>query len=310
MTGEIDAKDKVDLAFQLEGRVIERTVRIGDRVMAGQLVARLDPEIQQNSLRTAQATLAAVEAQLADARINYWRQQELLKGGWTPRANYDKAHTSVQTLQNEVDAAQAQVRTAQEQLGYTDLYADGPGAVTKIGAEPGEVVQAGRMVVRVARDGGRDAVFDVPEQIIRSGPRDPIVEISLANDPKVKAIGHVREVAPQADPTTRTYRAKIAITDPPEGMRLGATITGRITLPAPPGVEVPASALTKNEEGPAVWVVDPHSQMVKLCNVDVVRYDPASVLISNGLQAGDVVVTAGVQSLHPGQKVRLLGAAS
>ena len=201
------------------------------------------------------------------------------------------------------------MRIAEDQLSYTVLFGDAPGAVTAVGAEPGEVVRAGGMIVQVAREGGRDAVFDVPEQLMRTGPRDPVVEIALTNDPQVKATGRVREVAPQADPATRTFQVKVGITDPPEAMRLGATVTGRITLSAPPGVEVPASALTKTNGGPAVWVVDPHSQTVTLRSVDVLRYDPATVVISQGLETGDVVVTAGAQTLRPGQKVQLAGGA-
>jgi membrane fusion protein, multidrug efflux system len=117
----------------------------------------------------------------------------------------------------------------------------------------------------------------------------------------------VREVSPQADATTRTFQVKVGIIDPPDAMRLGSTVTGRVRLAAPPGVEVPASALTEANGRPAVWVFDPKSQSVSLRNVDVARYDPGSVVVAQGLDAGEVVVTAGVQVLHPGQKVRLLG---
>jgi RND family efflux transporter MFP subunit len=160
--------------------------------------------------------------------------------------------------------------------------------------------------VQLARQGGRDAVFDVPEQLNRTGPRDPLVQIALTNDPTVRATGRVREVAPQADATTRTFQVKVGIIDPPQGMELGSTVTGRIKLPAPPGVEIPASALTQANGRPAVWVVDPHSQTVTLRSVEVLRYDPLTVVISQGLETGEVVVTAGVQVLRPGQKVRLL----
>ena len=163
------------------------------------------------------------------------------------------------------------------------------------------------MVVQLAREGGRDAVFDVPEQLIRNGPQDPVVEIALTNDPQVRATGRVREVAPQADAATRTYQVKVGIIDPPEAMRLGATVTGRIRLTAPPGVEVPASALTQESGRPAVWVVDPQNHTVLLRDVEVLRYDPAAIVISQGLETGELVVTAGVQTLRPGQKVRLLG---
>jgi RND family efflux transporter MFP subunit len=165
------------------------------------------------------------------------------------------------------------------------------------------------MIAHIARQGGRDAVFDVPAQLIRTAPRDPIVEITLTDDPAVVATGRVREVAPQADPVTRTFEVKVGIIDPPGAMRLGATVTGHIQLAGPPGVTIPASALTQAQGRPAVWVVDPQSRTVSLRNVDILRHDPASVIIGQGLEAGEVVVTAGVQALHPGQTVRLLAAA-
>jgi RND family efflux transporter MFP subunit len=167
----------------------------------------------------------------------------------------------------------------------------------------------GEFAAPLARQGGRDAVFDVPEQLIRTGPRDPLVQIALTNDPTVRATGRVREVAPQADAATRTFQVKVGIIDPPQAMQLGSTVTGSIKLSALSGVEVPPSALTEANGRPAVWVVDPQSQTVSLRNVDVSRYDPAGVVISQGLETGEVVVTAGVQVLRPGQKVRLLGAA-
>jgi RND family efflux transporter MFP subunit len=308
LTGHIRAKDQANLAFRLNGRMIERLVNVGDVLKAGQVVAKLDPQIQQNGLNSAQAELASAEAVLTQARLTLGRQQQLIKNGWTSVANFDEARQKLETTQGQVDAAQAQLRTAQEQLSYTVLSADGPGAVTAVGAEPGEVVHAGQMIAQVAREGGRDAVFDVPEQLIRTGPRDPLVEIALTNDPTVRATGRVREVAPQADATTRTWQVKVGIIDPPQGMELGSTVSGRIKLAAPPGMEVPASALTEANGRPAVWVVDPQSKTVSLREVDVLRHDPAAVVISQGLETGDLVVTAGVQTLRPGQQVQILGA--
>jgi RND family efflux transporter MFP subunit len=308
LTGHIRAKDQANLAFRLNGRMIERLVNVGDVLRAGQVVAKLDPQIQQYGLNSAQAELASAEAVLTQARLTFGRQQQLIKDGWTSVANFDEARQKLETTQGQVDAAQAQLRTAQEQLSYAVLSADGPGAVTAVGAEPGEVVHAGQMIVQVAREGGRDAVFDVPEQLIRTGPRDPLVEIALTNDPTVRATGRVREVAPQADATTRTWQVKVGIIDPPQDMELGSTVSGRIKLAAPPGMEVPASALTEANGRPAVWVVDPQSKTVSLREVDVLRHDPAAVVISQGLETGDLVVTAGVQTLRPGQQVQILGA--
>ena len=310
LTGQVRAKDQVNIAFRLDGRMVARPVHVGDVLTASHVVARLDPQNQQNALQSAQANLASAEAALTQARLTFSRQQDLIEHGWTPRAKFDEAQQALIAAQAQVDSAQAQVRIAQDQLSYTVLSADAPGAVTAVGAEAGEVVHAGQMVVQVAQQGGRDAVFDVPEELIRTGPRDPLVELALTNDPQVRTTGRVREVSPQADAATRTFQVKVGIINPPEAMRLGSTVTGRIKLSPPPGLQVPASALTEADGRPAVWVFDPQSQTVSLRNVDVLRYDPASVVISQGLETGELVVTAGVQTLHPGQKVRLLGAVS
>ncbi len=309
LTGQVRAKDQVSLAFRLDGRMIKRPVNVGDNVKAGEIVAQLDPQNQQNELRTAQANLASAEAALTQARLTFGRQQQLLASGWTPRAKFDEAQQAFLSAQAKVDAAHAQVGIAQDQLSYTVLFADAPGVVTATGAEPGEIVHAGQTIVNVARQGGRDAVFDVSEQLNRTGPRDPVVQIALTNDPSVRATGRVREVSPQADSATRTFQVKVGIIDPPPAMQLGSTVTGSIKLSAPSGLPVPPSALTEADGRPAVWVVDPTSQTVSLRNVDVSRYDPADVVVSRGLSVGEIVVTAGVQTLHPGQKVRLLGGA-
>jgi len=309
LTGQVRAKDQVSLAFRLEGRMVKRLVAVGDVLRAGQIVAQLDPQDQQNGLRTAQANLASAQAALTQARLTFGRQQQLLAGGWTPRAKFDEARQTLLSAVAQVEAAHAQVDTAQDQVSYTALSADAPGVVTATGAEPGEVVHAGQMIVSVARQGGRDAVFDVSEQIISTGPRDPVVQIALTNDPSVHATGRVREVSPQADPATRTFQVKVGIIDPPPAMALGSTVTGSVTLSAPAGLALPTSALTRADGHPAVWVVDAKSQTVSLRTVDVARYDPAGVVVSQGLDTGEIVVTAGVQTLHPNQKVRLPGGA-
>ena len=309
LTGQVRAKNQVNLAFRIDGRMTKRLVNVGDVLKAGEIVAQLDPENQQNALRTAQANLASLEAALTQARLTFGRQQQLLAGDATSRAKFDAADQTLRGARADVDAARAQAGTAQDQLSYTVLFADAPGVVTATGAEPGEVVRAGQMIVNVARQGGRDAVFDVSEQLIRTGPRDPVVQIALTNDPSVRATGRVREVSPQADPATRTFQVKVGIIDPPPAMELGATVTGSIKLSAPPGTEIPPSALTEANGRPAVWVVDPQSETVSLRNVDVSRYGPTDVVVSQGLDTGEIVVTAGVQTLHPGQKVRQLGGA-
>src|SRR5262249_19859408 len=154
--------------------------------------------------------------------------------------------------------------------------ADAGGTVIATAAEPGEIVQAGQLIVRVAPKGGRDAVFDVPGQVLRSAPGDVSIKVSLTDDPAVTAVGRVREVSPQADPVTRTFQVKVGLTDPPAAMRLGVSVTGRVQLNASPTIEIPASALTEFDRRPAVWVVDPSALTVALRNVEVLRHNPAT----------------------------------
>jgi membrane fusion protein, multidrug efflux system len=308
LTGRIEAQDEAALGFRIAGRLMERPVNVGDRVQPGQIIARLEPQNEMNALRSAQANLAAVQAKLTQTRNHFERQETLLAQGWTTRALFDEAQKARDTAQAQVDSAEAQLKAAHDLVSFTELKADAPGVVTATGAEAGEVVQAGQMIVKLARQGGRDAVFDVPAQVLRSAPSDPVIAVNLTDDPTIMARGRVREVAPQADPVTRTFEVKIGLIDPPEGMRLGATVTGRLTMDAAPVIEIPASALTRVDRQPAVWVVDPVGNTVSLRNVDVLRFDPTKVAVSQGLDIGEIVVTAGVQALHPGQKVRLLGA--
>jgi RND family efflux transporter MFP subunit len=310
LTGQIRAQDEVSLALRIDGKLIERLVNVGDRVTAGQPICRLDPQNEQNALRSAQADLAAAQALLTQAEATLGRQRELLQKGITTRSQYDQAVQQLQTAQSQVDSAQARQRTAEDRLSYTELRADGPGIIIAKGAEPGEVVRAGQMIVQVAREGRRDAVFDAPAQLIRVAPRDPVVDVYLADNPKIGTTGRVREVSPQADPATRTHQVKVGLIDPPETMFLGATVVGRISLNAELLIELPAMALMESEGRPAVWVVDKATETVSLRPIEVARYEANAVIVAMGLQNGDIVVTAGVQTLRPGQKVRLTGAQS
>ena len=307
LTGRIEAEDEVALAFRISGRVLENDRKLGDRIEAGQVVARLESQNERNALRAAQANLVASQGQLTQARNHFERQDTLLSQGWTTRANHDQAKQALQTAVSQVDAAEAQVKTAYDLVSFTELKADAPGVITAVGPSAGEVVQAGQMILRLARRDGRDAVFDVAAQVLRTAPSDPRITVSLTDDPKVTTTGRVREVAPQADPVTRTFAVKVGLNNPPPAMLLGATVTGRMQGDSVPVIEIPATALTKANSQPAVWIVDPANRTVSIRNIDVLRYDPARVAVSGGLTTGDVVVTAGVQALHPGQKIRLLG---
>jgi RND family efflux transporter MFP subunit len=309
LTGRIEAQEEANLAFRVGQRMIERKVNVGDRLEAGQLVARLESTTFDNGVSAARANLAAAQAGAADARLDYDRQRALFERGVAPRARFESSAKARDAAVARADAAQAQLATAQEQRRFTELYADAPGTVTAVGAEPGEVVAAGQMIVRVARQGGRDAVFDVPARVKEAAAGlDPEVSVTLSSDPNVRATGRVREVSPQADPVTRTFPVRVGVIEAPEQMRLGSTVTGTIRLGGAAGIRIPSSAFTNTDGKPSVWVFDPDSETVSPRAVEVERFGLAEIEVTSGLVEGDVVVTAGVQTLRPGQKVRLLAA--
>lgn len=310
LTGHINAENEAALAFRIGGRMIERLADVGDRVEPDRVLAKLDPQDELNALRSAQAALTAAQGQLVEASNNFDRQKQLLERGFTTKVLFDQAQQGLQTAQSRVDDAQAQLQLAKDRVSFTQLRANVVGSITARGAEAGEVVQPGQMIFQVARQDGRDAVFDVPAQVIRSATADPNIVVTLTDDPSVTATGRVRQVDPQADPITRTFRVKVSLIDPPAEMLLGATVTGRMQLETTSGISIPASALTSYNNHPAVWVVDPSTMTVSMRNVEVQRFDPATVIISQGLDGGEIVVSAGIQALYPGRKVRLLGAPS
>jgi membrane fusion protein, multidrug efflux system len=306
LTGRIQAESEVNLAFRIDGRMISRSVNVGDTVTAGQEIARLNPENEENGLRAAEATLQGARGQLIEARANEERNRSLLAQNFISPAAFDRITQVANSAQAQVDAAQAQVGIARNRLGYARLVADAGGVVTAVGAEPGEVVQGGRMVVQVARKDGRDAVFDVSARLKDIAPANPEITVILASDPAVKAKGRVREVSPRADPVTGTFAVRVGLIDPPTAMRLGTTVTGQMQVGAPEGIELPASALVRAEGRSAVWVVDPQAMTVSLRTIELKASDPETVRVAAGLNVGEIVVAAGVQALRPAQKVRLL----
>src|SRR5215470_12832551 len=308
-TGHLRARDEVNLAFRIAGRIIERRAGVGDRVEAGQVVALLDSEVERNTRNSAKADVAAAQATLDQSVAFERRQKNLLSERVISPNEYDSALRQLRTAQAQLDAAQARLKSAEEQLTYTELKSDAAGVITEKGAEVGEVVPAGKMILKVAQQSGRDGVFDVPAQALRDGLSvGEQVEVWLADHPDIKARGQVREISPEADPVTRNYQVKVGLSDPPSGMFLGATVVGRVILKADSLIEIPSSALTMIDDKPAVWIVDAKDQRVQRRKIAVARYAPDSIIVSEGLQSGERVATAGVQQLHEGQTVKLLAA--
>lgn len=309
-SGRIEAADRAALAFRVGGRLAERTVEVGSVVEAGDPIARLEPQNEQNAVRASRAALVQAEAAFVRADNAFGRHRELLARGVTAQAYFEGVEQARTAAEAQVTAARARLAIAEDQLGFTLLDADAPGVVTAIGAEPGEIVAPGQMIARLAREGGRDAVFDVSAQTVgRLGP-DALLEVALSEDPSITAVGRVREVAPQADPVTRTFRVRAGLDAPPAAMRLGVGVTGTIVAETSETMQVPLTALNEAGAGPAVWVVDVASGTVSLRKVEIARRDGGTAHVASGLSEGEVVVTAGAGVLREGQRVRIDGAQS
>jgi RND family efflux transporter MFP subunit len=307
LTGEIQPRYQADIGFRVAGKILERPVDVGTEIKKGDLLARLDPQQYRQDVAVAKADVASADAEVDRSRAQESRQRELLKNGHTTQVKYDQAVKTFKTAQAQAEATRARLVQANENLGYTELLADQDGVVTAVGADAGQVVGAGQMVVRLARPGEREAVFNVAEAAFHSPPKNPTVTVELLSDPAIRTQGKVRYVSPQADPATRTYSVRVALPDAPAQMRLGASVTGSITLSQRQSVTLPSSALFDKGGKPAVWLVGA-DHTVALKPITVARYQDDRVVVASGLAPGEIVVTAGVQKLVPGEKVRLMEA--
>lgn len=307
--GEIRSHAESDLGFKISGKVIERTADLGDVVRKGDVLARLDQQDERNRHAAAEADLASARASLIQSEADERRQSRLLADGWATQSKYDTALKARDAARAAVRAAEAKLRLAEDQLGYAVLRAPEDGAISAVGVEAGQVVAAGQMVVRLADLDRKDAVFALAETAVLRLPKDVDVEVHLLDAPQVRARGKIEQIAPDADPATRTYTVKVGLVNPPETMRLGMSVVGRVRLEGAKVISLPASALFEKDGGPAVWVVDPEAHTVDLVKVDLARTDVDRILVADGLGEGALVVTAGTQRLWPGLKVRLLTAA-
>lgn len=304
-TGQIAARYTSNVGFMISGRLVTRAVDVGATVKAGDLLARIDPTDFQNRLEAAQAQVVSAQADVDQATPQEERLRKLLADGFTTKADYDQAMRSLQTARAGLGGAQASLRLAQDQLKYAQLVAPDPGIVTQTGADPGQVLQAGQMVVQLSRLDEREAVFAVSPELVAHAHPGLAVKVWMQGDSSAVVSGKIREVAPNADTATGTYTVKVALPDAPASFRLGAIVTGRADVAGAVMTRLPAGALLQTGDKPQVWLVSMPASTVRKQPVTVFRYDSDTILVSAGLSKGDLVVAAGVNSLAEGQKVAL-----
>lgn len=240
ITGDIQARVQADQSFRVGGKIVERLVDVGDHVAAGQVLARLDPQDQRSNVENAQAAVAAQQAQSKLADLNYQRQKALLPKGYTSQSEYDQALASVRSAQSSLKAAQAQLANARDLLSYTELRASDAGVITARQAEVGQVVQATVPIFTLARDGERDAVFNVYESLFSHDVDGQRITVSLLGKPEVTASGKVREITPTVDERSGTLKVKVGLDSVPAEMSLGSVVNASVAAPAEHSVVRPA----------------------------------------------------------------------
>jgi RND family efflux transporter MFP subunit len=302
---EVKPRIESRLGFRVAGKIVRRQAEVGQRVKAGEVLAQLDARDYQLATDAARAQVNAALTNRDLAAADFKRYKALKEQNFISGAELERRETTLKAAQAQLEQAQAQLASQGNQAAYTNLVADAPGVITAIEAEPGQVVTAGMTVVRIAQDGPRDVVFSVPEDKVAAVKTGSDVAVRLWSDNKV-VVGKVREVAASADPVTRTFPVKVAVDS--NALTLGTTVyvmPRSMSMVGTQVIKLPTSALRKEGNGTAVWVLDKQTMTVKSQPVEIATADGNEAVIASGLKPGMVVVAAGVHVLSPGQKVAI-----
>ncbi len=304
-SGRIRARSEMALGFRVAGKITERVVNVGDRVKAGDLLARIDATDYRLSVETAKANLAATERQVETAQSAARRARDLFTKNVASKSQLEEAENGVSQAVSLRDSARSSLAQAENQVLYTELKAVEDGIVTATQGEQGLVVAAGTPVVTVARDSEKEVQIAVPETEISAFSTGKKVTVGLWSDRNLSLEGKVREVAGSADPTSRTFDVRISL---PENDRVRLGMTAFVATSADEGtryITIPLTALTEKDKKPMVWTVERESETVHARPVEVAEFADHGVQIAKGLTAGDLVVAAGTQFMSENLKVKL-----
>jgi RND family efflux transporter MFP subunit len=306
LPGIVAARTEADVGFRVGGKVVSRTVTVGDQVRAGDVVARLDEADLRLQVEAAEAARTAARIALDMAETNFDRVASLQSKGWASRQASDTETVTVEEARARLLQAERAAELARNQLGYATLRADADGIVTGTLAEPGQVLTAGQPVVRLAHAGAREAVVAIPEAMMR-GVEAARARVELWSEPGVMRDATLHELSPVADAATRTFEARYALRDSAD-LELGMSVTVSLAIGGvDPAATVPLSALLDSGSGPQVWVVGADGRL-EARPVRVGGVDGASARIVAGLADGDRVVVLGAHKLQAGEPVRAVAA--
>jgi RND family efflux transporter MFP subunit len=305
--GVVRARYETDLGFRVAGKMVARLVNMGDRVHAGDVVARLDPEDLRLQVESAEAELAAATTNLNQTSTDFERYETLKARGYASVADFDRKTAAKGEAESRLARAKRSLDLARNQLDYAELKAGADGVITATLAEPGQVVSLGQPVVKLAHRGEKEAVVALPENWLAKA-RGAAATVTLWSDNGRHYPARLRELSPQADQATRTYAARFTILDPDDSIALGMTATVALKPAGEAMVaKLPLSAVLSRGSGASVYVVNPAGELA-LRPVTVASFNEDDALITGGVTAGEKVVTLGVQKLEPGLKVRSIEA--
>lgn len=303
-SGEVRGRYETQLAFQVSGKIIKRNVELGSVVNPGDALMEIDAKDIQQTVNISSAQVVSTQSQLGLAATNLERYRTLFEQGAVSRAQLDQYQNAYEVALAAVRQSSAQYTQGTNQLGYSTLVADSAGVISSVNAEAGQVVSAGQPILTLVKDGEREIEINVPENRIDEMRNGRQVSITFWALPGVAAEGTVREISPVADKVSRTYKVRISLINPPAGMSLG--MTASVTVANSAGQQaayIPLSAIYQTDDKPNVWVIQ--DGIVSLRPIKVGAFGDGKIQVLEGLQDGDMIVTAGVHKLREGQKVRI-----
>jgi RND family efflux transporter MFP subunit len=307
--GTIKPRIETDMGFRVPGKVAKRLVEVGQTVDVGQPLATLDEVDLKLQAEQAEAELRAATGVLAQAGAAETRAKDLRVKGWTTDAQLDQSKAAADEARARLNRAERSVELTNNSLSYATLVADTRGVVTATLIDAGQVVASGQTAIRVARFAEKEAVVAIPETLVGRA-KDGTASVTLWSEPDKKYAAKLREIAPSADPATRTYLAKFSLPDAGEQVSLGMTATLTLADAATTRVaRLPLSALFSQGGDPSLYIVDDKGE-IALKPVTVKSYESNDVVISGGVDEGARVVALGVQKLDPAQKVRIVSSLS
>lgn len=302
-SGEVRGRYETKLAFQVNGKIIKRNVELGSVVHAGDVLMEIDGKDIQQTVNISEAQVASAQSQLSLAETNLARYRRLWEHGAISRAQLDQYQSAYEVSLAAVQQSAAQYTQGTNQLGYSSLVADSAGVISSITAEVGQVVSVGQPIITLVKEGEREIEINVPENRIEDIRNVQQVHVSFWALPGVSVEGKVREISPVADAISRTYKIKVSLINPPASVNLGMTANvAAENVTQQQVVYIPLAAIYQTSDTPNVWIIK--DGVVSLRPVKVGGFGDGKIQILEGLQDGEVIVTAGVQKLREGQQVQ------